>query len=176
MNLETNTMQKILFLLLAAAILAFGSCTMTSETDPGGTTARELDYFQLKKYSYESQAQETLLDGYFENALLPALHRAGIKHVGVFKPIDGLNEVGNYIMVLVPYTDLDQLEEIPSILDKDAAYLEAASAFLDAPHDQPPFTRIESFVLRAFSATPHLVLQELSSPSSTKGNQPCSRN
>ncbi len=159
-------MKRILFLLLASALLAMISCQVTVDSDISQESAQELDYFQLKKYNYETRAQEALLDGYFENALLPALHKAGIKNVGVFKPIDGLNEDGNYVMILVPYRDLDQFDEMPSILEKDAAYLEAASAYLDAPHDQPPFSRIESFVLRAFSATPHLVLPELSSPRS----------
>jgi hypothetical protein len=159
-------MKKILILLLAMGTMVLSSCTMTAESDISQESAQELDYFQLKKYNYETQAQEALLDGYFGNALLPALHRAGIKNVGVFKPIDAFNEDGEYIMLLVPYQNLDQFEEMPSILEEDVAYQEAAFAYLDAPHDQPPYTRIESFLLRAFSATPRLALPQLSSPRS----------
>jgi len=164
--LNTTTMKRFLILLLATGTLSFGSCTMKTEVDPSQEFSQELDYFQLKKYNYETPAQEALLDGYFENALLPAFHRAGLSHIGVFKPIGGLDEEQNYFMVLVPYRDLNQFEETPSLLEKDAAYQEAASTYVDAPHDQSPYTRIESFLLRAFSATPTLALPELTSPRS----------
>jgi len=161
-------MKRILILLLAIGTLALNACKMNLAGDISQESAPELDYFQLKKYNYETPEQEALLDGYFGNALLPALHRAGIRNVGVFKPIDRINGDGDYIMVLVPYMNLDQFAEMPSILEKDPAYQEAASGYLEAPHDQPPFTRIESFLLRAFSATPQLVLPQLSSPRSER--------
>jgi len=157
-------MKRNLFLLLALSVIALSSCKLTVDSETAELTAPALDYFQLKMYTYETTEQEALLDSYFGKALLPALHRAGIENVGVFKPTEGLNENLNYIMVLVPYQSLVQFEETPATLEKDPAYLEAASAYIDAPHDQAPYTRIESFILRAFSATPRLALPELSSP------------
>lgn len=157
-------MKRNLFLLLALAILAMNSCKPAAESEPTQASAPELDYFQLKMYMYETAEQEAILDSYFGNALLPALHRAGFENVGVFKPIEGLNEMLNYIMVLVPYQNLEQFEKTPAILEKDPAYVAAASAYIDAPHDQSPYSRIESYILRAFSATPHLALPELSGP------------
>ncbi|TFH23430.1 MAG: NIPSNAP family containing protein [Bacteroidia bacterium] len=115
-------------------------------------------------FNYETTEQEALMDNYFGNALLPALHKADVEDVGVFKPIEGLNENLKYIILLVPYQSLEQFEKMPAILDKDPAYLEAASAYIDAPYDQAPYTRIESFILRAFSATPRLTVTELTSP------------
>jgi hypothetical protein len=157
-------MKRNLFLLLALSVIALSACKLTVDSETEEFSAPELDYFQLKMYTYETTEQEALLDSYFGSALLPALHRAGIESVGVFKPIEGLNEMLNYIMVLVPYQSLEQFEETPVLLEKDPAYLEAASAYIDAPHDQAPYTRIESFILRAFSATPRLALPKLSSP------------
>lgn len=157
-------MKRNLFLLLTLSVIALSSCKLTVDSETAQVSAPELDYFQLKMYMYETTEQEALLDSYFGNALLPALHRAGVENVGVFKPIEGLNETMNYIMVMVPYQNLEQFEKMPAILEKDPAYLEAATAYIDAPHDQAPYTRIESFILRAFSATPHLALPELTSP------------
>ena len=157
-------MKRNLLLLLATSILCLSSCKVTVDNDTTQDSAPEIDHFQLKKYNFETAEQEALLDNYFGNALLPALHRAGLSNVGVFKPVEGLDEDQNYIMVLVPYQSLEQFEKVPALLEEDAAYVQAASAYMDAPHDQPPFTRIESFVMRAFSATPQLMLPELSTP------------
>jgi hypothetical protein len=157
-------MKRNLFLLLAMAAIALSSCKLTVDSDLSQDSAPELDYFQLKKFNYDTSTQEALLDNYFGNALLPALHKAGIENVGVFKPIEGLNEDLNFIMVLVPYQSLEQFEQMPAILDQDSEYRQAASAYIDAPHDQAPYTRIESFILRAFSAAPQLTVPDLTSP------------
>lgn len=159
-------MKRNVFFLLALTILAISSCKQAADTDiaQAQSPSPDLEYYQLKIFNYENADQEALLDSYFESALLPALHRADIKNVGVFKPIEGLNENLNYIMLLVPFQSLEQFEKLPEQLQQDPAYLQAASAYIDAPHDQAPYTRIESFILRAFSATPHLALPELSGP------------
>ena len=157
-------MKRDLFILLTLAVLALSSCTQASENEFTEAPSPEQDYFQIKIFNYEIQDQEALLDTYFGDALLPALHRAGVESVGVFKPIEGLNETMNYIMLLVPFQSLEQFEKLPALLEKDAAYKQAGLAYIDAPHDSPPYTRIESFILRAFSATPRLALPELTSP------------
>lgn len=160
-------MKRILVYLAFLSIL--GSCTQKTEpvTDEAAPSdAGQTDYFQLKLYRYDSSEQEALLDSYFQNALLPALHRAGIEHVGVFKPVEGLNEESDFLVLLTPYGSLDQFEQLPALLADDQEYLQAGAAYIDAPHDAAPFSRIESFLLRSFSATPTLVLPELDSPRS----------
>ena len=44
-------------------------------------------YYQLKIYHLKTKVQEDRLDNYLEHAYLPALHRAGVRNVGVFKPV-----------------------------------------------------------------------------------------
>jgi len=158
---------KLVFL-LTLSLLLLSSCTPKPEEQTSSSEAPDLDYFKLTVYNYDSEAQLTILEDYFASALMPGLHRAGVKNVGVFKPIEGLNEEMNYIMLLVPYKNLDQFEKIPALLEKDPVYLQAASAYMDAPHDQAPYTRMESIILRSFSATPRLTLPELSSPRSER--------
>jgi len=157
-------MKNKLPFLLALVFFALSSCSLTADNTPSQEKAPELDYFQLTKYNYDNEAQLSVLEDYFASALLPALHKAGVKDVGVFKAIEGLNEEKNYIMLLVPYTSLDLFEKMPDLLEKDPEYLQAAGAYIDAPHDQPPYSRMESFILRSFSATPNMALPELSSP------------
>ncbi len=157
-------MKRNVMLLLSLAALVLGSCTQPAENESVQAPIPEQAYFQIQMFNYEQPEQAALLDTYFEQALLPALHRAGIEPVGVFKPIEELEEVTNYIMLLIPFQSLKQFEELPALLKQDSVYQVAGAAYINAPHDQAPYTRIESFILRAFSATPTLMLPELSSP------------
>jgi hypothetical protein len=118
--------------------------------------AIDRDYYQIKIYWIENESQEKSLDQYFESALLPALHRAGIEKVGVFKPIEGKNEDKKFVMVCIPVKSLDDLEKLPETLKKDGTYLDKGQGYIEAAHDNPSFTRIESILLRAFSSFPQM--------------------
>jgi len=164
-------MKRATVLLITIAVIAMTSCTQTS--DQGLSTVskketRQTDYFQLQIFSYETVEQETMLDSYFRDALLPALHRSEISNVGVFKPIDGLNERENFMMIVTPFQSLKQFEQLPELLAKDAEYQLSAEAYINAAHDKSPYSRIESMILRSFSETPVMVLPELSTPRSER--------
>src|SRR5690606_8332277 len=110
-------------------------------------------YYQLKIYHYQTKSQEDRIDRYLKDAYLPALHRIGIKQVGVFKPIDESVD-GKLIYVFIPVTKFDQFAKIDGLLEKDKAYLESGEEYLNAPHNNPPFTRIESTLMKAFDGMP----------------------
>lgn len=114
----------------------------------------ERAYYQMKFYRFEDASQMQRLDQFFEHAYLPALHRAGIDKVGVFKPIEGKNEEGNFVIVLIPFGSLGEFEDLPATLEKDNLFQQAGKDYLEAAHDNPPFNRIESILLRAFSGFP----------------------
>ncbi len=112
------------------------------------------DYYQLKIYNLKDKAQEMRVENYLKNAYLPALHRAGIKKVGVFKPIESSDEAGKKIIVFIPMKKLDDLEKIESQLAKDTQYQAGGAEYINALHDNPPYQRIESVLLKAFSEMP----------------------
>jgi hypothetical protein len=116
--------------------------------------AEDRTILQLKIYTIESELQELRMDQFLKDAYIPALHRAGIRHVGVFKPVsdDPLN--GKRIFVLIPFRDISQFEQIDRVLGTDDQYLASGTDYIDAAHDDPPYARIESILLRAFSAMP----------------------
>jgi hypothetical protein len=164
-------MKSVVFTLSIVAVIALNSCTQKGEQVLSNVNENEsiqTDYFQVQIFSFETAEQESMLDSYFKDALLPALHRTEIKDVGVFKPIDELNERTGFMMVVTPFQSLSQFEQLPGLLAKDAEYQQSASAYINAAHDNPPYTRIESMILRSFSATPQLVLPELSTPRSER--------
>lgn len=114
----------------------------------------ERDYYQIKFYWTENESQVERLDRFFKEAYLPAMHRAGIERVGVFKPIPGENDKDNFVITFIPFESLQEFEALPANLEKDEAYQLAGKAYLESAHDDPPYTRIESILLRAFSGFP----------------------
>lgn len=113
-------------------------------------------FYKLTLYHFSSPAQEATLDHYLAKAYLPALHRAGIKQIGVFKPLANDTSADKMIYVLVPLQTMKELLTLPGQLKKDAAYLESAKPYLDAKYNQPPYSRMETILLRAFSFAPQL--------------------
>jgi len=122
------------------------------------------EYYQLKTYLLDSGEQEQQTDKYLSEALLPALKKLNIKNIGVFKPrtIDSLNP--RSIKVLIPIKGISELEALDKKLQKDKVYMAAAKDFLDAPYKTPPFSRIESILLKAFVDMPKMKASPLSGP------------
>lgn len=116
--------------------------------------AADREYYAIHIYNYTSATQEQQVDGYLQQAYLPALHRMGIKQVGVFKPIANDTAATKRIVVLIPFKKMEQFTSLTDKLAKDQQYQEAGKAYLDAAHNQPNFTRMETILLRAFTANP----------------------
>lgn len=128
------------------------------------TKAATRDFFELRIYQFKTSEQQTRTENYLEKALLPALHRAGIKHVGVFKPVETDSTFGKRLFVLIPYRSLDQFSSQTESLQKDKTYLSSGTDYLDAPFDNPPYHRIQTILLNAFSGMPQLGVPALKTP------------
>jgi len=57
---------------------------------------------------------------------------------------------------LIPFKSLDQFANLDATLANDKQYLKAGKEYLQAPHDNPPYSRFESILLEAFSGMPVL--------------------
>lgn len=126
--------------------------------------AQSESFYQLKIYSYENESQEQRMDDFLKKAYLPALHRAGIPRVGVFKPIDDETESGKRIYVLLPLKSLDKFESLPGRLSEDSQFQADGKDYLNAAYDNPPYKRFESILLKAFKGMPEPGLPEHSTP------------
>ena len=113
------------------------------------------EFYEIRTINFSKAGQEEANDRYLAQALLPALHRAGIKQIGVFKPIasDTVNS-GKKIILLIPYQSPDQFLKVADGLPKDQAYLSAGKEYLEASYQSPTFDRIESVFLKAFRDMP----------------------
>jgi len=116
--------------------------------------AASRDFYQIQVYRYSGNAQEVRIDNFLKMAYMPALHRAGIKTVGVFKPIASDTTSGKQVIIWLPLTSLDQVDRLQQLLAKDGVYQKAGEDFLNAPFDNVPFLRIQSILLKSFPQAP----------------------
>jgi hypothetical protein len=107
-------------------------------------------YYEVRIYRLADSADESRVDAYLQKALVPALHRIGIKNVGVFKPIKEDTVYKNRIYVLIPYKSLSEIEKINAALLKDAQYQTDGSDYINSSHADPPYTRMETILLKSF--------------------------
>ena len=126
--------------------------------------SQALEYYQLKIYSFETEAQQQKTDEYLENSYLPALKRYDIQNIGVFKPRPTDSVTPKKTFVLIPFNSLAQFSLLEDTLMKDTAHLESGDAYLNAPYDDPPYQRIESVLMRAFIDMPKMKATKLDGP------------
>jgi hypothetical protein len=117
-------------------------------------------YYKLKIYHLKTNAQEGRLDQYLKNAYLPALHRLGIKNVGVFKPIDA-DTSGTRIYVLIPFRTWDELKNEEQKLSADQQYVTDGKDYIDASYKDAPYSRLETIILSAFPKMPEPAVPNL---------------
>jgi len=126
--------------------------------------AQTQEYYQLKIYSFDTEAQEKLTDEYLENAFIPALKTLDIENIGVFKPRPSDTETAKKTYVLIPFSSLVQFRLLDDALSKNETYKTNGEAYLEAPHDQPPYTRIQSSLMKAFVDMPKMSPSKLDGP------------
>jgi len=108
------------------------------------------EFYEIRTYHLKSNDQVKATDNYLMNAFIPAMHRLGIKPIGVFKPISNDTAQMKMIFVLVPYISLDVWLKTKTNLFADSVFLEAGKSFIDADSSHYPFVRVESTLLEAF--------------------------
>jgi hypothetical protein len=126
----------------------------TSGTGIFGAAPGKQEYYQIRIYRITQKSQEDRVDAYLKDAYLPALHKAGIAKIGVFKPVEADSSFGKLIYVFIPFKSIEQYGQLSDLLLKDKVYTEAAKSFLDAPYNDPPYLRYENILCRAFAGMP----------------------
>lgn len=119
------------------------------------------EFYQLTVYHFKTPAQEQVIDGYLQNALLPALHKLNFSNVGVFKAWANDTVADKMFYVFITIKSLDQLAKLPAKLNADAAYQTAGAAYINAVYKEPAYVRIENILLHAFPLAPKMQLPQL---------------
>jgi hypothetical protein len=140
-------------------ILALAACIYVSLA----LRIPELEYYQIKVYHLKNDAQVQRVEDYLQKAFLPGMHKAGISNIGIFKPIQQ-DSSDRKIYVVVPYPSLAEIPFVEDGMFKDKKFLASAADYVNAPHNDPPFERLETILLKAFSHQPRMQTPALKGP------------
>lgn len=127
----------------------------------GYSQDQKRQYYQLKTYTLQNEKQDSIMDSYLKDAYLPALKRAGIENVGVFKYRPNNFLTANKIFVLIPFVSLEQFETLDDMLAQDKVYASSGANYVKAKYDEPPYERINSVLMRAFTGMPKMKPSEV---------------
>lgn len=142
--------------LIIAALMMTNVQAQTKKVDP--------PIHEIRVYQTSGTEQAGRLDAYLADCLIPALHRLGVKDVGVFKALPGDTVYAGKTYVLTSYPSLRKIMDIEERLMKDMSYLEAAKSYLDTIPAQQAYVRKETILLRAFRLFPTLKRPNLNGP------------
>lgn len=126
------------------------------------------EYFEVRIYHIADKSKESRLDAYLKDVYLPALHRAGIPAIGVFKPVESDTAFGKLIYLFIPFKVVDQFIQLPEMIGKDKVYEEAGKSFIDAPYNDPPYIRYESILMKAFLDMPQFAAPKYATPAAER--------
>jgi hypothetical protein len=119
------------------------------------TTYSQSEIYELREYELDFFKPAEVLHTYLENALIPALNRQGVNHVGVFE--EAGDALPKKIYLLIAYENMQAHSTVWDALESEGQYLADAKAYLKAPSDQIPYTRIKSSFIRSATGFPNLV-------------------
>jgi hypothetical protein len=126
------------------------------------------EFYLITVYHFNNNEQEKTIDDYLQNAYLPALHKKGIKQVGVFKSRTNDTVNDKRAFVFIPLKNIEEFANLTSKMLEDQQYLEKGKGYLDAPYNNTPYARMENILLRAFPLAPKMNLPNLKSAKSDR--------
>lgn len=122
------------------------------------------EFYQLKIYSFNSEEQVKTTDTYLEEAFIPSLKQLGFSKIGVFKEHVVHDSLIGKTYVLIPFGSMDDFLSMESMLTTNESHNSKGNGYLKAAHDNPPYKRIESILLKAFIDMPKMATPNLKGP------------
>ena len=131
-----------------------------SQANACNTSGKE--YYVLTQFSFDSMAKQEAFDEFLSKAAVPAMKRAGVVRVGVFRRLKADNpnlkmEADSPdLTVLTVHKSLECAAGLLDRMSQDEAYLAAGEKILMAPKSDPAHTRFENSLMLAFDGMPKL--------------------
>ena len=169
----TRLLRQPLFPVAAtlAAVCLIPACAPSDAPAEDAVSEQAMDsgpareYYEIRRYRLADEGSRQTVLAYLENALAPALNRAGIDRVGVFgvepppegeEPLDAVDAMSLWAIIAFP--SVEDFVGMKSTLEADAGYLEAAAPMYATPTREPIYERVESWFLHAFKGMPVMEL------------------
>jgi len=118
------------------------------------SAASQEQVYEFRTYEMGFFKPADKLHNYFKNALIPALNRQGIKHVGVFQEND--DRLPGKVYLLIPHNDIMNFQKSKKLLLDDEVYLADAKDYLNAPQESFPFSRMTTDLIQSSKGFPEL--------------------
>lgn len=131
------------------AVSAANAADKKKNRDKSPKRARR-DYYELRKYTFESEAQRKRFETFLGKAAIPALNKTRIKPVGVFYPTEG----HDFAYVLIPHKNKNTVLSLLEKLVEDQDFLTSGQDVIDTPSTSPAYKRVESSLFVAFQGHP----------------------
>jgi len=153
----THSIKRRHFLAGSAAAVATGLGGLSS--GQAGQSGKSQEFYELRIYKIPTAQKQQIVNRYLQRALLPALNRLEVDRVGVFtQTADKPAQVDHSVFVLIPYRTLTARAELNSALAADRSYQRSAAELFALPKKDPAYTRIQSYLMKAFAGMPVIEL------------------
>lgn len=113
------------------------------------------EIYEFREYELKFGKPAKVLHDYFENALIPALNKQGIKNIGAFEEIG--DALPKKIYLLITYDDLDGYQKMLDNLKDDSVFLKASETYSKTDQENFPVERYVTSLFTAFDGIPKLV-------------------
>jgi hypothetical protein len=141
---------------LSSSLAAGSAVALAGGEALKGQANQAREYYELRCYKLRSGDSVKRAHKYFEDALIPALNKQGLKTIGAFDLYLGPETPSLYL--LIPADSLETLAHSELKLAHDEDYLKAAEPFDAAPASSPAYERVESSLMIAFEGYPKLTV------------------
>lgn len=111
--------------------------------------------YELRTYELGFFRPAQILHDYFEDALIPALNRQGVTHVGAFEEYG--ENLPKKLYLLIPFENIQAFQISHDLLEQDEQYLSAASDYLNTAEASIPFNQFTTNLMRSSHGFPNLV-------------------
>jgi hypothetical protein len=123
--------------------------------------ADENEVYELRRYNMVFRQPQQELERYFEEALIPALNRQGVEHVGVFSELGKRTPVTLYVLIAHP--GFESFYKTGERLAGDDQYQAASLAFESRSSGDRVYVRYDTWVLHAFDGLKRMIGPDTSS-------------
>jgi hypothetical protein len=113
------------------------------------------EFYELRRYQLEAGPKQKRFEDFCRDAAIPALNRAGIEPVGVFRMAEGDDP---NVYAILPHKSPESFITLTERLGADGRFMDAGADVLSAPKSDPAYLRFESSLLIAFDRHPKLTV------------------
>ncbi|MBC2840054.1 NIPSNAP family protein [Robiginitalea sp. SC105] len=123
-----------------------------------GSLLAQQQVYEFRTYELEFFRPADVLHKYFENALIPALNRQGIRNIGAFEETG--EALPKKVYLLIAYDDIQAFQGSKTALLEDAQYLADAEGYLTADPQSMPYKRYSTNLIQSTTGFPVLTAPE----------------